>query len=133
MIDIEAELFTLLVEQLTTQFEGIYVTNNNANTPTLFPAVAVVQESNTNYQKTVDACKENHAEVMFQIDIYTNDSSKKEVKARDIKMYISDLLLELGFNRTFCQNIPNAADPSIYRVTMRFKAVVGANGIIYSD
>lgn len=134
MLDFQRQIFSRLTLYLREKHTKIYTSRNDSAAPPMFPAVTIVQKDNVNYQRTMDACHENHVKVMYQIDIYTND--KKELDrmqlADNISYDISDFMIGLGFNRTLCQPIPNVADMSIYRITMRFEGVIGRDGFVYT-
>lgn len=132
MIDHETEIFNEITVPLRLQFTGIYVMGESINIPPSFPAVSIVQKENSIYDKTQDSSGlENHANTMFQIDIFTTGTGKKS-QAKSIVEFINDKFIDLGFLRTFCQPIENLSDTTTYRMTARFKAVIGKDKVVYT-
>lgn len=135
MLDYQRHIFSRLTLHLRESYENIYTSRIESATPPKFPAVTIVQKDNVNYQRTMDACHENHVKVMYQIDIYTNDQKELDRMslADSISHDVSDFMLGLGFMRTLCQPIPNVANMSIYRISMRFEGVIGRDGFVYAQ
>lgn len=132
MLDFSDEIYSWLTYSLREKFPKIYTTKSETAAPPVFPAVSIVQKNNVTYQRTRDACLENHVSVMFQMDIYTNDKDNKERQAQEIRNAVSDLMVSKGFNRTMCEPTPNLADMSIYRITMRFTGIIGKDRFVYA-
>lgn len=132
MLDFSDEIYSWLTYSLREKFPKIYTTKSETAAPPVFPAVSIVQKNNVTYQRTRDACLENHVIVMFQMDIYTNDKDNKERQAQEIRNAVSDLMVSKGFNRTMCEPTPNLADMSIYRITMRFTGIIGKDRFVYA-
>lgn len=135
MLDFQPQIFSRLSLHLQELYEDIYTSRSETTSPPRFPAVTIVQKDNVNYQRTMDACHENHVKVMYQVDIYTNDQDELDriQLADSISHDISDFMIGLGFNRTMCQPVPNVANMSIYRISMRFEGVIGKDAIVYSE
>ncbi len=124
MIDVENIIFTALATALRTQYSGISVYGEYVEVPASFPCVTIVEADNKVYERTRDLNGvEHHAQVMYEINIYTNDSQGKKSKAKAISNLIDSLMSEMLFTRTFRGQTPNI-DRSIYRITMRYQAVV---------
>ena len=72
---------------------------------------------------------------MFQVDIYSNEPKEADriVLAENIRNEISDFMLDIGFIRTLCEPIPNVMDMSIYRISMRFEGIIGADSLVYTE
>lgn len=123
MIDIENIVVDKVIERLTNSFENITVSSEETKTPASFPAVLILQKSNTVYLDSRDENKENHANIMFQADIYDNDVNDKKATCKRISSELDSIMQEMGFTRTMCEPIANLEDATIYRITMRFTAV----------
>lgn len=132
MLDFSDEIYSWLTYSLREKFTKIYTTQEETPAPPVIPAVSIVQKRNVTYQRTRDACLENHVSVMFQMDIYTNDKDNKKRQAEEIRDTVSDLMQSIGFNRTMCEPTPNLADMSIYRITMRFTGIIGKDRVVYA-
>lgn len=123
MIDIENIVVDKVIERLTNSFENITVSSEETKTPASFPAVLILEKSNTVYLDSRDENKENHANIMFQADIYDNDVNDKKATCKRISSELDSIMQEMGFTRTMCEPIANLEDATIYRITMRFTAV----------
>lgn len=123
MIDIENIVIDKVIERLTNSFENITVSSEETKTPASFPAVLILEKSNTVYLDSRDENKENHANIMFQADIYDNDVNDKKATCKRISSELDSIMQEMGFTRTMCEPIANLEDATIYRITMRFTAV----------
>ena len=55
------------------------------------------------------------------------------VSTREIAAFVDRKMQELGFIRTFGQPVPNVADMTIYRYTMRFSGIIGRDNIVYTS
>lgn len=136
MIDFENQIVDIIAKELYEEYgeNGISVTSEPVSTvQKIFPAVSIVQADNSILLKTrATDCIENHASVMFEIDIYSNIAQGKKQQAKKISALINDVLTKRNFTRTFCQPLDNLADSKIYRIKMRYKAVIGKNGVIYT-
>lgn len=123
MIDIENIVIDKVIDRLTNSFENITVSSEETKTPASFPAVLILEKSNTVYVDSRDENKENHANIMFQADIYDNDVNDKKATCKRISSELDSIMQEMGFTRTMCEPIANLEDATIYRITMRFTAV----------
>lgn len=124
MIEIENIVFTKLATALRTAYSGITVYGEYVEVPAKFPCVTIVEADNAVYEPTRDLSGvEHHAEVMYEINIYTNKSDSKKSDAMKIAQTIDSLMGEMLFTRKYRGQIPNI-DRTIYRVTLRYKGVV---------
>ena len=124
MIDVENIIFTTLATALRTAYTGIKVYGEYVETPAGFPCVTIVEADNAVYAPTRDLSGvEHHAEVMYEINIYTNKGDSKKSDAKKIAQTIDTLMGGMLFTRTFRGQTPNI-DRTIYRITLRYKGVV---------
>jgi hypothetical protein len=137
MIDFENQVIDMVAKPLYEKYgeDGIFVTGEPVSTvQTLFPAVSVIQSDNAVLTRTRAMYGiENHVTVLYEVDVYSNLTSGKKRQAKEIAAVISDVLTEHNFTRTMCQPLDNLADLKIYRIKMRFKAVIGSDGWIYTS
>lgn len=134
MIDIESTVFSAAAAVLREEYDGIFVSGEAVSVPTAFPAVTLVERSNSVYEKMQTADRrENHAVLMYEADIYSNLASGKKQQAKEIAAKIDAVMQNLGFIRTFGQPIDNFADTSIYRYKLRYKGIVGRNYTVYTS
>ena len=130
MIDMEATVFNSLMEPLRATFPGIYLTGEAVASPSDFPCVSIVEQSNTTYMRTLtQTLFENHADLMYQIDVYSNLATGKKSECKAIFAVIDEQMQNMGFVRTFLNPTPNATD--IYRMTGRYTAVASTDLTVY--
>ena len=132
MIDIENEVFNTVASVVRAAYPGIYMVGEYVKTPPKFPCVSLVEMDNQSYQRTEDSgSSENHASVMYEVDVYSNKTVGKKAECKAIAALIDEQMLALGFARTMLQPIPNMDDATIYRMTGRYSAVISKNKVIY--
>lgn len=124
MIDIENKVFNDVATVLRQKFDGIYVVGEYLELPNSFPCVTLVEEDNYTYTDSQDqSLKENHATVVYTVNVYSNKTNGKKSEAKKIADEIDGLMEGMKFTRTFRSQIPNT-DRTIYRIIMRYTAVV---------
>ena len=132
MIDIENELFTEIATAVRAEFPGAYVVGEYVNAPSKFPAVYIVEQDNTVNRATRDTGGiENFADVMYQVDIFSNKNKGKKAECKRIVAFIDGMFAGIGFTRTFLNPVPNIDDGTIYRMTGRWIATVSKDNIVY--
>lgn len=124
MIDIENKVFDTLKTALTTSYPSIGVYGTYINVPSSFPCVTVIMDNNTPLSQTQTGVNENHSEVSFSINVYSNDPSGKKKQAKAIAGLIDTTMLGMKFDRQIYTPAPNI-DDSVFRITMRYRGVVG--------
>ena len=85
--------------------------------PSSFPAVTLVEQDNSTYQRSLDSSgSEKHAVVMYEANAYSNLGSGQEKQTRAIMAIIDDEMQDMGFVRIGSSpaEVPNA-DKTIYR------------------
>lgn len=131
MIDIENEVFTKIASELRSQFTGINVYGEDVRSPSQFPCVSIVEADNYTVKSTQDSgSNENHANLMYEVNVYSNKTSGKKTECKEILSVIDDILLGLGFTRTM-KNPVSMDDATIYRMVARYTAIVSTNQTIY--
>ena len=132
MIDIENELFTEIATAVRTEFPGAYVVGEYVNAPSKFPAVYIVEQNNTVNKATRDTCGiENYADVMYQVDVYSNKNKGKKAECKAIASFVDGMFAKFGFTRSFLNPVPNIDDGTIYRMTGRWTATVSKDNTVY--
>lgn len=125
MIDIENEVFTQIATKLREEFNGISVYGEYTKAPAKFPAVSIEEKANTVYQRTQDSGNiENHASLMYEVNVYSNKKTGKKSECKDIFSVIDDEFSSMGFTRILKDTIPNLEDATIYRMIGRYTAIV---------
>lgn len=122
MIDKETEVFEAVATALRQKVKGIYVIGAEMSlTPPKFPAASLVQTSNavkTEFS-TFDSL-ENVVSEDYKAEVYSNLEKGKEVQTKEITSIISDVMGELGYERTFCEVVPNS-DATVTRRMSRYR------------
>ena len=122
MIDKEAEIFKAVSTALRGKIKGIYVIGAEMSpTPPKFPAVSFVQTNNSvkSEHSTFDSL-ENVVTEDYKAEVCSNLEKGKEAQTKEITSIISDVMSELGYERTFCEVVPNA-DSTINRRMSRYR------------
>ena len=121
MIDKELEVFEYVASKLRKKYKTIYVVGTEiTDTPPKFPAVSIVQTNNAirTEHSTFDSL-ENVVREDYKAEVFSNLETGKEKQTKEITNDISDLFTELGYERTFCEPIPNG-DSSVNRRMSRY-------------
>jgi hypothetical protein len=125
MIDIESTVFNRVVTKVREQFPDIYVTGEYVKSPSSFPAVSLVEMDNATRTDTIDSgSNENHANVMYEVNVYSNKATGKKSECKAIIALIDEEMLALGFARNTLTPVPNMNDSTIYRMVGRYRATV---------
>ena len=74
IVEIDNEVFTALKTKLSGKAT---VLGEYPETQPTFPCVVFTEMSNNSYENSVDSSGENHNEVSFQIDIFSNAQNKR--------------------------------------------------------
>lgn len=99
--------------------------------PASFPHVSIVESDNSVYERTQDSSSmENHASLVYETNVYSNKKTGKKTECKAIIEEIDKTLAEIGFTRIMLNQIQNA-DPGIYRMIGRYKAIISTDKIIY--
>lgn len=131
MIDIENAVFTEVATALRANFPGITVESVTTYSPSKFPCVCIEETDNYSLLSTRDtASNENHATVVYDVNVYSNKAKGKKTEAKAILAAVDSVLNGLGFTRTTKTPI-NLDDATKYRVFARYRAVVSTNKTIY--
>lgn len=131
MIDIENEVLTLIYnavhpEYPTAKFESVLNLS-----PSAFPCICVEELENTSRQTSADSgSNERHANVTYEINVFTNDVSGKKAAAKNIIKRIDNALLSCGFERVTLNPI-SLDNGTKYRLLARYQAAVSADYTIY--
>ena len=122
MIDKETEIFYAVAAALRKHFNDIYVIGAEiSSAPPKFPAVSFVQTNNAvrGAFSTFDSL-ENVVSEDYKAEVYSNLETGKEAQTKEITSVISDVMSELGYERTFCEVVPNT-DSTINRRMSRYR------------
>ncbi len=132
MIDIEAEVFGIVSSDVRLKSPKVYMTGEYVKSPPSFPCVSLIETDNQVYRNTRDSgCIENHAQIQYEVNVYSNRTSGKKAECKEIISLIDSKMEKLGFTRTFMNPVPNEQDATIYRMIARYRAIVSKNKTIY--
>ena len=132
MINVENEIFNRVAKSVRTAYPSVFISGEYIKTPPKFPFVSLVEMSNTAYDRTqTSGSLENHASLMYEVNVYSNKTSGKKSECKAIATLIDNELATLGFSRTMLQPIPNMDNATIYRMTGRYTAVISKDKAIY--
>jgi phenylalanyl-tRNA synthetase alpha subunit len=122
MIDIENYIINSLSTGLQS-VQGVFVKSEYVKNITQFPCVLISEKTNNVYQKTSDETIENHAKLMYQIDIFSNLETGKKTQCKQIASMVDDIMSNMGFTRIMLEPIENIEDATIYRMVARYEAI----------
>lgn len=132
MINIESEVFNTLATVLRAEYNPISIYGEYVKAPSVFPCVTIEEKDNYVYERSqTSGGIENHAGLMYEINVYSNKKTGKKSQCKDIFSLIDGEMQDMGFTRTMLNPIPDMDDATIYRMVGRYKAVVSTNKTIY--
>lgn len=127
IVDITNEVLSAIKTALST----IPVLTSYPDTTPTFPLVTFEDLGNEVVVDTIDTSGENHNQVSFEINIFTNNSTKVS-DARTIRNTIDGVMSgTYRMNRDLSQPTPNYLDNKVYRLQMRYSCKVDSNKKIY--
>ena len=131
MIDIENDVFSEVKQKAVKVFPKLSMKGEEIRVPSEFPCASLEEIDNYSYDKTVDsASNENHAEITFELSVYSNKTSGKKSECKKIFAFIDNLMLDMGFSRIMKKPQP-IEDSSAYRIIGRSRGVVDKDKNIY--
>ena len=132
MIDIENAVFNTVAARVREKYPNIYMTGEYVKSPSSFPAASLVEMDNSVLEGTIDSgSNENHANVMYEVNVYSNKTTGKKSECKAIIALIDQEMLALGFVRSSLTPVPNMNDSTIYRMVGRYRAIVSSDLKIY--
>lgn len=132
MIDVENEIFNIIAKAVREKYPNAYVVGEYVKSPSRFPCVSIVEIDNSAYDRTqTSSSLENHADITYEVNIYSNKTSGKKSECKAIAALIDDEFATLRLSRTMLQPIPNVDDATIYRMLGRYRGVVSKDKAIF--
>ena len=122
MIDCENEVYTRIARVLRDKFPGINIAGEYVNAPSSFPHVSITQSDNSVVSEKMTGSAEM-AQVMFEINIYSNKADGRKTECKAIAKVIDDVMFRMNFKRMALTPIPNMEDATIYRIVARYRAM----------
>lgn len=131
MIDIEHEVMTLIYNAVHPTYEAVKFESELNLSPSVFPCVCVEEIDNTNRLSSSDSGNnERHANVTYEVNIFTNNVSGKKTTAKVIFALIDSAMMSHGFDRVMHQPL-SLDNGTKYRLLVRYQASVSQNNTIY--
>ena len=128
MINIENEVFNRVATRVREVFRNIFVVGEYVKSPPSFPAVSLMEMDNSIRIETIDSgSNENHANVMYEVNVYSNKANGKKSECREILALIDEEMLAMGFSRSTLTPVQNENDSTIYRMVARYRAAVSSD------
>ena len=132
MINIENDVFNRVIAKVREVFPNIFMAGEYVKSPSSFPAVSLVEMDNVTRVETVDSgSNENHANVMYEVNVYSNKTTGKKTECKSIIALIDKEMVDMGFVRQSLTPVPNEYDSTIFRMVGRYKAAVSSDYKIY--
>ena len=132
MINIEEELFNDVAIDVRKEYPKVYMVGEYVKSPPSFPFVSFIEQDNSVYTKTqTNTGDENHCQVMYEVNVYSNKTKGKKTECKKIMSIIDSVMLQKGFTRNMLQPIPNIDDATIYRMIARYSSVVSKDKEIF--
>lgn len=124
MISPEPFIFSQIASLLRAEYPGVFVSGEYVDAPAKFPAVTIIEADNSVYQRMRTTDVGNAALLMYEVNVYSNQTGYKKSQAKAIMDTIDKQFASLGFTRTMCNPVSNLHDATIYRITARYEGVV---------
>lgn len=120
MIDCENEVYTRIAKVLREKFPGIDIAGEYIQAPSVFPHVSITQSDNSVIANKTTGSAEM-AQVMFEINVYSNKTGGKKTECKAIMNIIDEVLFKMNFRRLALTPVPNMEDATIYRIVARYR------------
>ena len=131
MIDIDAKVMTVVRNAVSESHNKCFVSGEYLRSDSKLPAVTVIEQSNIVPTRAIDSSAiETYATVMYQVDVYSADSTSKKTEARKILNTVDTAMAGMGFRRIYCQPTPNMNNATIFRITARYLGSVLRDGSV---
>lgn len=138
MISVENFIFSRISKKLREEYPGAYVSGEEVRTPAFEDssiAVSIVEASNSVYRRMTTTTIENAAQVMYEVNVYSNKVGYKKSEAKEVLAFIDEQFSQMGLVRTMSTPMANLQDATIYRIVARYSGVVmpeyGVEGTTY--
>ena len=122
MIDCENEVYTRIARVLREKFPGINIAGEYVKAPSGFPHVSITQSDNSVVSEKITGSAEM-AQVMFEINVYSNKAEGKKAECKSIMKVIDDVMFSMNFKRQALTPVPNLEDATIYRLVARYRVM----------
>jgi hypothetical protein len=125
MIDIENKIINDVFDAVRASYPTASCYGEYVLAPASFPCVTLYESDSQTYTPSNDEQKHEHqAIVTYECNVYSDKQTGRKAEAKAIADIVDRCLQNLNFTRTMRSQIPNQ-DRTIYRVTLRWDAIVG--------
>lgn len=125
MIDIENKVLTNVFNAVQSEYPDAACYGEYVETAASFPCVTLYESDSQTYTRSLDEnLHEHHAIVTYECNVYSDLAYGKKEQAKLIADIVDRIMQSMKFVRVMRSQIPNM-DRTIYRVTMRYEAIVG--------
>ena len=134
MIECENEVYSTVVAALRTKYPSMNPSSGEKQPTQADMPTAVGREvDNSTYSRSLDSSGvENHANVMWQWESFSNLTSGRKSQCKAIMAVIDTEMQKMGFVRVGNGPMPMSnTDNSIYRMVARYRATISTDKIIY--
>lgn len=132
IINIESIVFDKISKVIRNAYPNAYVVGEYVKSPAKFPCVSIVEMDNVTYERTqTSGSRENHVDLTYEVNIYSNKSSGKKSECKNIASLVDNEFATIGFSRTMLQPISNGEDVTIYRMVGRYRGVVSKDKKVF--
>ena len=121
MIDCKNEVYENITEVLKKKFSDIKLSSEYVNIPSGFPYVSIGQSDNSIIPEQTTNTLEM-AQIMFEVNIYSNKPHKRKTECEEIAQYIDKEFFSMNFRRLSITPVPNMEDATVYRIVARYRA-----------
>lgn len=131
IVDIENEVFSIVAAVLRDKYDGILVLGETVLAPAEFPCVSIEEADNYANRNTQDTgSNENHANLMYEVNVYTNRASGKKSECKAIFNTVDEIFSSIGFTRIMKKPV-SMDDSTKYRMIGRYTAVASKEKVVY--
>lgn len=125
MIDVETEVFDRVARAVKAAMPSACGSSTREVAPKKFPTFQLSEISNVEASYLHDSSNEELGSIVtFEADCYSNLRTGARAQAKQMAQLIDAEMRAMGFERTFGQQVYNAADSSVHRYTARYTGVV---------
>lgn len=136
MIDIEnivVDRVINAIEPLKTKYPKLVLHSIPVEAINDLPVVTIWEVDNQTFRMTQDeSIMEHHAVITYEANVYVDNVNGKKQIAKEIADSVDTAMQNMKFTRTMRSVLPNL-DRSIYRITMRYQAIVQEGRAIDND
>lgn len=131
MINVESTVFSRVASAFTAAYPNGSRYGEPVDTPAKFPCLTLVEIDNATYQRSQDNdLTEHHAIIVYEANAYSNKTSGAKLDCKAIMALVDMEMQKMGFTRLFCNQTKNL-DSKIYRMTARYRGIIGMDYRIY--